>query len=87
MYQQEHDELFASIRSGKPMNDGEWMAQSTMLAIMGRMVAYTGQKLTYEEALNSDLKLGPDVIRDDTDYPDPPIAQPGITKFYFIETQ
>ncbi len=84
MYQQEHDELFASIRNGKPMNDGEWMAQSTMLAIMGRMVAYSGEEITYEEALNSDLKLGPDVINDETVYADPPIAQPGKTKFYII---
>jgi len=81
MYQQEHDELFASIRNGKPMNDGEWMAQSTMLGIMGRMVAYTGQTITYEEALNSQEKIGPDVITDSTEFADPPVAQPGITKF------
>jgi len=81
MYQQEHDELFASIRAGKPMNDGEWMAQSTMLGIMGRMVAYTGQTITYEEALNSQEKLGPDEINDSTEFTDPPVAQPGITKF------
>jgi len=81
MYQQEHDELFASIRSGNPMNDGEWMAQSTMLGIMGRMVAYTGQTITYEDALNSQEKLGPDEITDTTEFTDPPVAQPGITKF------
>jgi myo-inositol 2-dehydrogenase/D-chiro-inositol 1-dehydrogenase len=81
MYQQEHDELFASIRSGKPMNDGEWMAQSTMLGIMGRMVAYTGQTISYEEAMNSQEKLGPDEIISSTKYTDPPVAKPGITKF------
>lgn len=81
MYQQEHDELFASIRNGKPMNDGEWMAQSTMLGIMARMVAYTGQTITYDEALNSHEKLGPDEINDSTEFADPPVAQPGITKF------
>src|SRR5690606_35218892 len=37
MYQVEHDELFASIRTGKPINNGEYMAKSTLLAIMGRM--------------------------------------------------
>src|SRR5262249_14399365 len=37
MYQVEHDELFASIRAGKPINNGEYMAHSTLLAIMGRM--------------------------------------------------
>jgi predicted dehydrogenase len=82
MYQQEHDELFASIRSGIPINDGEWMAQSTMLGIMGRMVGYTGQTISYEEALNSTQQLGPDIINNDTVFADPPVAQPGITKFY-----
>lgn len=81
MYQQEHDELFASIRNGKPMNDGEWMAQSTMLAIMARMVAYTGQSITYEEALNSTEQIGPDHIDANTEFTDPPVAKPGITKF------
>jgi predicted dehydrogenase len=81
MYQEEHNELFASIRAGKPMNDGEWMAQSTMLGIMGRMVAYTGQTITYEQAINSTEKLGPDTIDDSTVFADPPVAQPGITKF------
>ena len=51
MYQTEHDEFFASIRNGKPMNDGEWMANSTMIAILGRMVAYTGQTITWEQSL------------------------------------
>lgn len=81
MYQQEHDELFASIRANKPMNDGEWMSQSTMLGIMARMVAYTGQTITYEDALNSQEKLGPDEITDSTEFTDPPVARPGITKF------
>ncbi len=81
MYQQEHDELFAAIRSGKPVNDGEQMAQSTMLGIMARMVAYTGQTITYEQALNSKEVLAPDDINDSTVIQDPPVAQPGITQF------
>lgn len=48
MYQNEHNELFASIRSGKPINDGEWMTHSTLMGIMGRMAAYTGQEITWE---------------------------------------
>lgn len=82
MYQQEHDELFASIRSGNIMNDGEWMCRSTMLAIMGRMVAYTGQTITYEQALNSEEKLGPDTVSDETRFEELPVARPGITRFY-----
>ena len=57
------------------------MARSNMLGIMGRMVAYTGQTITYEEALNSTEKLGPDEINDSTIFEDPPVARPGITKF------
>lgn len=81
MYQQEHDELFAAIRAGKPVNDGKWMMQSTMLGIMGRMAAYTGQTITYEQALNSQEKLGPDTVDENTKWEDAPVAQPGITQF------
>ena len=44
MYQEEHDELFRSIRRGEPINDGVRMATSTQLAILGRTAAYTGPK-------------------------------------------
>jgi len=80
MYQQEHNELFASIRAGKPMNDGVWMARSTLLAIMGRMAAYTGQTITWEQALNSTERLGPEryaFASMDVE----PVAIPGRTKF------
>ena len=43
MYQTEHDEMYAALRKGKPINNGEQAAYSTLLAIMGRMAAYTGQ--------------------------------------------
>jgi len=33
-----------------------------MAAIMGRISAYTGKEVTYEEMMNSDLKLGPKVF-------------------------
>src|SRR5262249_39883904 len=60
MYQQEHNELFASIRSGKPINNGEYMARSTLLGIMGRMAAYTGDLVTWDMAMNSEERLGPE---------------------------
>ena len=63
MYQTEHDELFASIRNGKPINNGEYMARSTLLAIMGRMAAYTGQEITWEMAMNSKEDLSPIRLR------------------------
>jgi predicted dehydrogenase len=83
MYQQEHDDLFDSIRSGNLINDGEWMAQSNMLAIMGRMAAYTGQTISYEDALKSKEVIGPSIEKYDWDleFEGPPVAMPGITKF------
>ncbi len=60
MFQVEHNELFASIRSGKPINNGLYMTRSTMLAILGRMATYTGQTITWEQAINSREDLTPD---------------------------
>ncbi|GAB2770465.1 Gfo/Idh/MocA family oxidoreductase [Rhabdobacter roseus] len=81
MYQTEHNELFASIRNGKPLNYGESMANSTLLAIMGRMAAYTGKKVTWQDALNSTEKLGPDTYSWDMKPPVVEVARPGITPF------
>jgi predicted dehydrogenase len=81
MYQTEHDELFASIRAGKPINNGEYMARSTLLAIMGRMAAYTGQQVTWEMALRSKEDLTPPAYDWAVKLPDPPVALPGVTKF------
>jgi myo-inositol 2-dehydrogenase/D-chiro-inositol 1-dehydrogenase len=80
MYQAEHDALFASIRQGKPINDGVRMCTSTMLAIMGRMAAYTGQQITWEQAMNSQVKLGPDKIEWNMSLPVAPMSLPGINK-------
>ena len=81
MYQVEHDELFASIRSGKHINNGERMAISTLAAIMGRMAAYTGQQLTWEQAMNSQWNLFPDPLTWDMPLQIPPMAVPGKTPF------
>jgi hypothetical protein len=80
MYQNEHNELFASIRSGKPINNGDYMCQSTLLAIMGRMATYTGQTITWEMALNSREDLTPAKYEFGA-LPWPPVAVPGVTKF------
>ncbi len=83
MYQSQHDELFAAIRSGNAINDGELMSKSSMLAIWGRMVSYTGQALTWEQAFNSTQSLGPKIeeYNWELDWEMPPIAIPGRTKF------
>ncbi len=61
-YVQEHIDLVTAIRTNKPFNEAENTAISTMVAIMGRISAYTGKETTYEEMMNSDLKLGPKVF-------------------------
>ncbi|MGV3484194.1 MAG: Gfo/Idh/MocA family protein [Planctomycetaceae bacterium] len=81
MYQVEHDEMFAGIRAGKPLNNGQYMAESTMLAIMGRMATYTGQEITWDQAMNSQQDQSPEAYRWDAAPPPVEIARPGITKF------
>jgi len=81
MYQNEHDEMFASIRKGEPINDGDWMAKSTLMAIMGRMAAYSGQEITWEQALKCDSQLVPDHLDWKMSFPITPMAIPGVTKF------
>ena len=61
-YVQEHIDLVTAIRTGKVFNELEATAISTMVGIMGRISAYTGKETTYEEMMNSDLKLGPSVF-------------------------
>ncbi len=56
---QEHINLVTAIRTGNTINDGEDQALSTLVTIMGRMAAYTGKDITWDEVLNSDLYLGP----------------------------
>lgn len=80
MYQAEHNEFFASIRSGRLINDVHRGANSTLMAIMARMSAYTGQTITWDQALNSKEQLVPDDLRLG-DLPAAPVPIPGQTKF------
>ena len=60
MYVLEHIELFKAIRGNRPyINNGEYMAYSTMLGILGREVCYTGKRITWDEMMNSDVALVP----------------------------
>jgi predicted dehydrogenase len=79
--QTEHDELFASVRNGKPINNGDYMSKTTLMAIMGRMATYTGQKITWDQALNSQENLSPDGYSWDATPPKSDVAIPGVTKF------
>ena len=80
MYQTEHDELFASIRNGKPINNGYYMSMSSLMAIAGRMVAYTGKTLTWDQVMNSTLDLTPAAYAWG-DAPAVEVAMPGVTPF------
>ena len=59
-YVQEHIDLVTCIRQNIPINEAEGTAISNMVAIMGRASAYTGKEVTWDEMMNSDMKLGPD---------------------------
>ncbi|MBU6414177.1 MAG: Gfo/Idh/MocA family oxidoreductase [Planctomycetes bacterium] len=58
-YRQEHVDFMAGIMSNKPLNQGIRIAESTLTAIMGRMAAYTGKAITWDQAMNSKLDLSP----------------------------
>ncbi|HEV8059137.1 MAG TPA: Gfo/Idh/MocA family oxidoreductase [Gemmataceae bacterium] len=79
MYQKEHDALFASIRAGNPINDGDFMTKSALMGIMGRMATYTGQLVTWDGLMRSKEKLGPDHYEFGSMAVEP-VAMPGRTK-------
>lgn len=76
-YVQEHMDLFASIRgTGPKLNEGVQVAESCMTAIMGRMAAYSGQMVTWDKAMESDVSIVPAVLDFDKEYPLGPIPEP-----------
>ncbi len=76
-YVQEHADLIASIRAGKPLNEAQQVAESTLTAIMARESAYSGKEVTWEQILNSPLDLRPDRITWSDKIDVPPVAMPG----------
>ncbi len=88
-YQIEHDKLFAGIRSGNPINCGDYMARSTMIGVMGQLSCYTGKEVTWEQVMASDYYYPPkpEECRDDMEPPTKPgpdgsypVPAPGRTK-------
>lgn len=78
-YVQEHTDLIESIRNGSPINELKNVAESTLSAIMGRMSAYTGKAVSWEQALNSKEDLVPKKLAWGP-MPVPPVAIPGQTE-------
>jgi hypothetical protein len=80
-HQIEQDVFMAALRAGRVINNGDYMAKSSLMAIMSRMSAYTGQSLTWEQALNSKEDLSPSGYAWDAEPPKAEVAVPGVTKF------
>jgi hypothetical protein len=78
-YQQEHQDLIASIRAGKPLNEAKAVAESTLTGIMGRESAYTGRSIEWDEMLSSNSRLGPEKYEMGS-LPFPAVAIPGQYK-------
>ncbi|MEM9659096.1 MAG: Gfo/Idh/MocA family oxidoreductase [Planctomycetota bacterium] len=76
----EHENLIASIRAGEPINEAQAIAESTMTAILGREAVYSGQEITWGDAMESDTRLGPDNYEFGP-YPVAPVAMPGKYEF------
>ena len=76
MYVNEHKALLKSIRAGAPINNGEYMVNSTLMALMARDAAYTGKKILWDEYLKSEVVLGPDSY-ENADYEPDRVAIPG----------
>lgn len=75
-YQIEHDQLFAAIRAGQPLNDGDFMVRSTQIGIMGQLSCYTGLEVTWEEVNQSHFAYPPkpELCHDDMEPPTVPGA-------------
>ena len=85
-YQLQHDRLFAAVRSGTALFEADYGATSAMSAIMGRMALYSGKEVTWEQAIQSQLRLAPARYAMDADPPvlpdasgNYPVAIPGVT--------
>jgi predicted dehydrogenase len=88
-YQIEHDRLFAGIRSGNPINCGDYMARSTMITVMGQLSCYTGKEVSWDQVMASDYFYPPkpEDCRDGMEPPTKvgadgsyPVPLPGRTK-------
>jgi hypothetical protein len=76
MYVNEHIALLKSIRDGAPINNGNYMVNSTLMALMARDAAYSGKKILWADYLKSEVVLGPKSY-DNPDYIADPVSIPG----------
>jgi hypothetical protein len=81
MYQNELDALFNAVRKGEVINNGDYMVKSNLAAIMARMSAYSGQTVTWDQALNSELSYFPEKL-ELGDVAVRPVPVPGVGKYF-----
>ncbi len=88
-YDLEHVVLFNAIRSGRPVNSGDYMVRSTLIALMGQYSCYSGKEVTWDQITASDFALGPrpEDVRADLEPPvrpdangSYPVFTPGVTR-------
>lgn len=89
-YETEQKALIDSVRSGKPINSGYHMANSTMACVTGQMACYMGRAVQFDEVAKSNFQFAPSPDEASFETPPPvkpdatgnyPLPMPGITKF------
>lgn len=80
MYQVCHNEFFAALRKGEIINTGEYMANSTMLGLLGREAAHSGQRVTWAQMWASSQDQAPDDLKMDSSFAIAPLPVPGVHK-------
>jgi myo-inositol 2-dehydrogenase / D-chiro-inositol 1-dehydrogenase len=79
-YDIEQAELIKSVKSGVPVNCGDYMAKSTMVGVMGQIASFQGNAVTWDAAYNADFQYGPDP--EDSNFETPPPSEPDETGNY-----
>lgn len=80
MYDLEHQEFYAAIRSGERKDDAEWIGHSTTMAILGRTACYSGKNITWDQMWDADQQLVPDVVDMNGELPIRPMRIPGVAE-------
>jgi predicted dehydrogenase len=81
-HQNEQTEFLAALRAGKTINDGDYMARSTMISLLGQLACYTGKKLTWEQINESSFSYPPKDGR--IDFTIEPPVKPGPHGIYSV---
>ena len=88
-HQQEQTDFMAMLRAGKVVNNGDYMARSTLLGITGQIACYTGKRIAWKDAVASRFAFPPtegpcDFTIDPPVKPGPdgqyPVPMPGKTQ-------